>query len=90
MLQYPALEFACGVMVAPMASSGFFPCMDVAEAVGVCCCHMVKCVAGSAFNRAKAFTDTPVGGNGDSASERRFPAGGTIAELPARYTRSSG
>jgi hypothetical protein len=77
------LEFACGVMVVPMASPSFFPCMDVAEAVEVCCCHMVVCVAGLGFNRAKAFTDIPVGGNGDNALDRRFPVGGTIAELPA-------
>jgi hypothetical protein len=77
------LEFTCGVMVVLMASPGFFPSMDVAEVVGVCCCHLVECVAGLGFNWAKAFTDNPVGGNGDGAPKRRFPVRGTIAELPA-------
>jgi hypothetical protein len=31
----PALEFARGVVVAPMSLLGFLPCMNVAEAVGV-------------------------------------------------------
>jgi hypothetical protein len=77
-------------MVVPMASPSFFPCMDVAEAVGVCCCHMVGCVAGLGFNRVKAFTYIPVSGNGDSALDRRFLVGGTVMELLPRYTRSSG
>jgi hypothetical protein len=49
---------------------------------GGVCCHLVKCVADLGFCQAKAFTDTPVGGNGDGTPECHFSSWGTIAEFP--------
>jgi hypothetical protein len=60
----PTLGFAYGVMVALRAAPGIFSCKDVAEALGVWCCHRVVCVAGLGFSRAKTFNDKSVGGNG--------------------------
>jgi hypothetical protein len=69
--------------------AGLLPCLEVAEAVGVCCCLSVVCVAGLGYNQAKAFTDTPVGGNGDSVPECRSPCWGHHCGPPCLATLGS-
>ena len=79
---------ACGAMVVLQVVLGLHFGRGIAEAAGSeLLLHGRERAAGMRFNRAKAFTDTPVGGDGGGVLEALFLALGCPCGVPCPVAR---